>query len=566
MTDYNKYSREKHINVIPENDFKELVAETFDTITSSLRSTYGPYGASSLIMEGNETTTTKDGYNVFLSLGFSYNYEKMIYLAIKNIIERVNRNVGDGTTSCILIADKLFRNIEAILSTPDEKRRALQVLDNIEKYLQTNDELTKNAKFHPVPLEKKHFSNIIRLASNYDDELTDILMKSFDPVFDENNKLVSKRNIITEAVPSDSGAINYEIKQLPGKYRVRVDMLGQNGMGTAAALCLEFPQQIKIVLFDHAFTQNDWTLVTANHDKETRVLIIATEFSRQFMDNEYLKYLKERMLVKQPPAFYIARIRGYFIQNEVHDLAAVMGQTAWSLSTHMNVDYSQIPEYTIQLHGGNCLCFDNVEPPLDYIKEVEYDMNRDLSKSIAKRNDFIKRIEALKMDCQDTMLTVKTTSPLEAKLITDKIDDCVSIIDSAATNGVVPNMLRYAYYCMDSIKKNYENSELSNKIIEAIKESICGLFDDIWKSKYLNENILTGEQFRERFYDEDNWESFNIITDEFTDPSEFCTSSQYDIEVVVAAISIIKYLITSKQFIFDANLLRQFTELPYSAE
>ena len=170
------------------------------------------------------------------------------------------------------------------------------------------------------------------------------------------------------------------------------------------------------------------------------------------------------------------------------------------------------------------------------------------------------------MDCQDTMLTVKTTSPLEEKLITDKIDDCVSIIDSAATNGVVPNMLRYAYYCMDSIKKNYENSELSNKIIEAIKESICGLFDDIWKSKYLNENILTGEQFRERFYDEDNWESFNIITDEFTDPSEFCTSSQYDIEVVVAAISIIKYLITSKQFIFDANLLRQFTELPYSAE
>ena len=39
---------------------------------------------------------------------------------------------------------------------------------------------------------------------------------------------------------------------------------------------------------------------------------------------------------------------------------------------------------------------------------------------------------------------------------------------------------------------------------------------------------------------------------------------EYDIEVVVAAISIVKYLITSKQFIFDANLLRQFTDIPYT--
>ena len=67
MTDYNQYSREKHINVIPENDFKELVSETFDTIASALRSTYGPYGASSIVSESNETITTKDGYNVFLS-------------------------------------------------------------------------------------------------------------------------------------------------------------------------------------------------------------------------------------------------------------------------------------------------------------------------------------------------------------------------------------------------------------------------------------------------------------------------------------------------------------------
>lgn len=552
MANYNEYSTCKHVNVIPEQDFKELVAETFNTIAEVLRSTYGPYGSSIIISESNETITTKDGYNVFQSLGFSHNYKKMVYLAIKKIIERVNKNVGDGTTSCILIADKLFRNLEAILKTPDDKRQTLKMLDDIEKFLQEPVELDESKPGTPVPLREEHFRNIIRLASNYDDELTNIITDAFDPKFDEEtHKLISKRNIIPEAMPSDSGVVSYKAEQLPGKYRVRVEM------NTAYSQALSVPTKIKVILFDHAFTQNDWALLTEKHDKETPVIVLATDFSRQFMDNEYLRYLKQRELVKMPVRFLIGRIRGCFVQNEIQDLAAVLKQKPWSLSTHMNVDYDLIPEYDVQVYGGNCLCFDNVEPPTEYIDNLKFDMNRDLSKSIAKRNDFLERITALEMKTQDTLLTVKATTSLEAKLITDKIDDCVSIINSAAMNGVVPNMLRFAYKRMTDIDTEKDENPLWHKINVAIMDSIKGLFDDIWKSKYLNENILTGEQFNEHFYDEDIWQSFDIVTDEFKSPSEYCTSSQYDLEVLVAAISIVKYLITSKAFIFDAMLLRQ---------
>ena len=553
MTDYNAYSNAKQVNVIPEKDFKELVADTFSTIAETLRATYGPYGSSIIISESNETITTKDGYNVFQSLGFSHNYKKMVYLTIKKIIERVNRNVGDGTTSCILIADKLFRNIEAILSTPDDKRQVLQILDDIEELLQ-HINLPDNYN-HPVPLTEEHFKNIIRLASNYDEQLTSTITKAFDPKFDEEGKLVSKRNIIAEPAVSDSGSVEYVPEQLPGKYRVRVEM------NTAYSQALAIPSKKKVVLFDHTFTQNDWALLTENHDKETDVIVLATDFSRQFMDNEYLRYLKQRELVKLPVRFLIGRIRGCFVQNEVQDLAAVLQRKPWSLSTHVNVDYTTIPEYDVQMYGGNCLCFDNVEPPTEYIKNLEYDMNRDLSKSIAKRNDYIERIHALKMDAQDTLLTVKVTSSLEAKLIIDKIDDCTSIINSAANNGVVPNMLRYAYELMTSIGKSYDEDTIGNKICDAILYSIKGLFEDIWKSKYLNENALTFETICDDFY-ESKYESFNIITDEFVEMKNFCTSSQYDIEVLVAAISIVKYLITSKAFIFDAMILRQTNNVP----
>ena len=134
--DYTQFSHDYNVNVIPEHDFKKLVHDTFKTIAGILRNTYGPYGSTVMISTNiGETVTTKDGYNVFEAIGFSHHYKRMVYLAIKKIIERVNRNVGDGTTSCILLADKLFNNINKIIRTSDEKRKTLEILSDIEKYL-----------------------------------------------------------------------------------------------------------------------------------------------------------------------------------------------------------------------------------------------------------------------------------------------------------------------------------------------------------------------------------------------------------------------------------------------
>ena len=137
--------------------------------------------------------------------------------------------------------------------------------------------------------------------------MTSTITEAFDPKFDEEGKLVSKRNIIAEPAVSDSGSVEYVSEQLPGKYRVRVEM------NTAYSQALAIPSKKKVVLFDHTFTQNDWALLTENHDKETDVIVLATDFSRQFMDNEYLRYLKQRELVKLPVRFLIGRIRGDYL-------------------------------------------------------------------------------------------------------------------------------------------------------------------------------------------------------------------------------------------------------------
>ena len=99
--DYTQYAHDNHVNVIDENSFQHLVRDTFTTIADVMRNTYGPYGSTIMISNQNETTTTKDGYNIYCAMGFNHQYKRMVYLAIRDIIERVNRTVGDGIELCL---------------------------------------------------------------------------------------------------------------------------------------------------------------------------------------------------------------------------------------------------------------------------------------------------------------------------------------------------------------------------------------------------------------------------------------------------------------------------------
>ena len=49
--------------------------------------------------------------------------------------------------------------------------------------------------------------------------------------------------------------------------------------------------------------------------------------------------------------------------------------------------------------------------------------------------------------------------------------------------------------------------------------------------------------------------SYDIVSDTFINTEDLPTSAQYDLEVVVAAISIVKYLLTGRALIFDAHIL-----------
>lgn len=553
--DYSQYSHDNHVNVIPEEAFKRLVRDTFKTITDTLRATYGPYGSSVLISDQSETVTTKDGFNVFQSMGFSHSYKRMVYLAIKKIIERVNRNVGDGTTSCILLAEKIFNNLNEIIHTPDDKRQILIVLNHIEKELQNTESIKEDIENGKImKLDEISLRNMIRMAANYDSELTEVIYNALDPQLNEDGTVKSVRNVIADAdvsLDADSNAM-YSFDYMPGDYRIRVDI-------SADEAELGQIRQMRCILYDHAFSSGDWKNFTKNWDKYPTI-IIARTFTRGFIDKEWRNYIRKFEFDKQThandgdPKVYIATIKGDFVQHELQDLGFLLKTDVRNVHDG-EVDHTTLPMVNIQLFKGNCLAFhdcvsnDGID---DYIQKLTNELNKDEVHSYVKEKEYFSRIKAIKMESKDTILTVKCSTSLEAKLIMDKIDDCVSIVNSAMNSGIVPNLLKYAYNRVFNITDAF-NPFLTNVSV-AMRNAIVSLFEDVWTSKYNDTNnddrdITICEYYSQ--YDK----SFDIISDKSCDIREFPTSAQYDLEVVVAAISIVKYLLTGRALIFDAHLM-----------
>lgn len=562
--DYTQYSHLNHINVIPEEDFKRLVRDSFKILADNLRRTYGPYGSQLILSQQSQTMTTKDGFNAFEAMGFSHTYKRIVYLAIQNIINRVNRNVGDGTTSCILLAEKIFNNLNEVIKTPDDKRLFLKVIDSIERNFQDQSIIDKDVESGYVKkLDKVSIENIIAMAANYDYNLTNVILTALDPQYDENGYVVSVRNVVPKedvSLSAESNAI-YETTFLPGDYRAPVHIPNIEDLVELAKR-----RDMLVVIYDHAFNSVDWTGLRKNWDG-TDILIIARAFSNKFVQEDLYSYMKERHMLKQlgkaadeKTHLYLCEMKGDSVQNELKDLAEIIGTKVRGMYDG-DVDFNNVPVVNFQVFQHDCLCIFDVKDRdhSEYIERLNIEYKADGSNSYVKFKQLNKRIKSINLG-KDALLTVKCGTELEAKLITDKIVDCISIVNSAIESGIIPNILNYAYYRLWPTTQEEIESDLAVKIYAAIRDSVTELFKDIYESKYGEKyDVKKFEETRVFFYSQ-NDRSYDVVEDKFVDMTERPTSTQYDLEVVVAALSIVKYLLSGGALIFDAHLQKNVND------
>ena len=162
---------EKNIstNIAEENIYKEKASETLNKISQCLEKSLGYYGSSTIIEDkicGH--IITKDGYTILQNLKFDNPISCTIYDIIKKISFELVQEVGDGSTSSIVIANALFNEIKnsSILDKYSSKA-ILDCLKDIEK------SLVKTIEDIAIPINEDNFEIIAKIAtiSNNNDNL-----------------------------------------------------------------------------------------------------------------------------------------------------------------------------------------------------------------------------------------------------------------------------------------------------------------------------------------------------------------------------------------------------------
>lgn len=103
-------------NIVSEEKVREKQKETLQIIANALEKSFGPKGSTTAIvknMDKNGTNITldytKDGHTIVKSIAFEYPIERSVQDILTELTRYVVKEVGDGTTSAILICNSIFK-------------------------------------------------------------------------------------------------------------------------------------------------------------------------------------------------------------------------------------------------------------------------------------------------------------------------------------------------------------------------------------------------------------------------------------------------------------------------
>lgn len=178
------YSNKTSANAIPKEGFQELVRDTFGAISEIMSKSLGPLGSTTMILDGQFTSATKDGFTIFKNLRFTNRYKSMIYNLIKGPCTKLNNTVGDGTTTAIVLTEHLFSEYTDSKKLLDKMYRLPRQF--ISAWDTVITEITELLASYSRELSNDEIFNVAYVASNGDEtiarEIQSIYSKSGAPV------------------------------------------------------------------------------------------------------------------------------------------------------------------------------------------------------------------------------------------------------------------------------------------------------------------------------------------------------------------------------------------------
>lgn len=157
---------------IKYNEGLDSIIKGINKTVDAVRSTFGPNGSTVFIKDRNRLINTKDGVTVARFINLEDPFENIGAMLVKEVAEKSNSEVGDGTTSSCILIQSLVNKIQESLVQYD-KKYLLNQLNEIEKYLL--EYLSKNK----IDIDIENIRDVALIASNGDEEIADLLYSIF---------------------------------------------------------------------------------------------------------------------------------------------------------------------------------------------------------------------------------------------------------------------------------------------------------------------------------------------------------------------------------------------------
>ena len=169
-------------NIVPEEKVREVQKETLNIICDALCKSFGPKGSSTAFVKNIDpkgvniaAEHTKDGHTIISNIQFIHPIERSVQDILTDLTRYVVREVGDGTTSAIILCktmfDKLCDNNVIIENSPSDTMNRINAVVK-----EVSDRII--AKGRECTLEDIY--NIALISTNNNEEIAGILKVMYE--------------------------------------------------------------------------------------------------------------------------------------------------------------------------------------------------------------------------------------------------------------------------------------------------------------------------------------------------------------------------------------------------
>lgn len=550
-------------NVIGEEDFKERVRVVFEEVSKVLSNTLGPYGSTTIIEQFGEMHITKDGWNVLKEIRFDDITDMNILNLLVRIAAQVVIKVGDGSTSSIVTANSILKELENtdILNKmrPRDFMYTLKtIVDDISIRIQ------KNAK---KISSTEEIYKLAYISTNGDETISRMIQTIYDKT----------GNPSIEYTDSKTASHGYEIIE---GYSANIKYIDRIFANNEQGECnINDPV---ILLFDHTVDTSDVYLKIIEKGKKiagernTKLVVIASAYDQYFHEK-----LKREINLEYRASGDISTIYCTIplINNATkilyHDFSVVVGasivdqqiimelkEELYNKENHnieglitmgdMNdffgsVNFIRITDSSTIVSGFNSMN-ENMFNKIVEDAKTEYAKLENKFKEMSLVDPSLRTAKQRITKLVGTMgiIHVGGNSSLEVAANRDLVDDAVKACESAFYNGYnIGGNLTVPYIVNQMLKEEvYKGNQEKELLLTIIGNAFIDTFKTILikgEPKEKLEEIINGCLL------DGELKCYDLVKHEYS--NDIINSCMTDIEILKATTSIVSLLISSNQYL-----------------